>query len=86
MTDEEERRAADRARTLKGGTIVFNNGNSVLNCVIRDLSPTGARLKVDGAAMLPDEFLLVTGPCDERQERAVRVMWRALGELGVAFV
>jgi|tagenome__1003787_1003787.scaffolds.fasta_scaffold20097174_2 hypothetical protein len=84
--NEEQRREANRIRTLKGGTIVFNNGNSVLNCVIRDVSATGARLQVDGGAILPDQFLLVTGPWEQRQERAVRVVWRARGQLGVVFI
>ena len=34
-----------RVRALKGAQIVFNSGNSTLDCVIRNTSEHGARLK-----------------------------------------
>ena len=75
-----------RLRTLKEGSIVFNNGRSLLNCVVRDLSDSGARLKVEGAIGLPDRFLLVIGREAGREERAAQVVWRSLDELGVRFM
>ena len=34
----DERRQAQRYRTLKGAHIVFNRGGSSINCVVRNLS------------------------------------------------
>jgi len=64
----DDRRAGARARKLKDGTIVFNNGASLVSCIVRDLSITGARLKVEGAMAVPDHFLLLMGSGDSRRE------------------
>ena len=83
--DERDGRSAPRLRTLKGATIVFNNAASLINCVVRDLSLTGARLRVEGAATIPNRFMLVIGSGGGRQEWAAKVVWRSADELGVAF-
>jgi len=80
-----ERRRVPRARTLKGATMVFNNGNSVIDCVVRDLTHLGARLRVEGAMMLPDRFRLIIGQAEGHQEHEVSVIWRSASDLGVAF-
>src|SRR5262249_35528911 len=41
-----ERRTNARERRLWGAKIVFNNNSSSFDCVVRDLSPQGARLCV----------------------------------------
>ena len=43
---------------LKQGKVVLSNW-SVLDCVIRDLSDTGARLEFAGPTELPKEFRLL---------------------------
>lgn len=62
-----ERRASSRQRRLHGGKIVFNNNTSSIDCVVRDLSPTGARLEVASPIGIPDWF-----------EFANRPKWRVL--------
>jgi hypothetical protein len=37
----EDKRSAKRQRVLKTGKIVLANGNSTIDCVIRDISSTG---------------------------------------------
>jgi len=55
-----ETRIATRHRVLKAGTIEF--GNNAINCVIRDLSITGAALEVPNQTGIPAQFtLLVPG-------------------------
>jgi hypothetical protein len=54
---EEHRRFA-RRRALKGGRIVFNHGRSTINCMIRDLSPSGARLEVANTVGIDNDFTL----------------------------
>jgi len=73
-------------RTLKGATVIFNGGNSILSCVLLDASKTSARLKLDeGSPELPDRFLLIAGQGKARQDWAARVTWRSSDELGVVF-
>ena len=43
-----DRRDSIRHRCLKTGVLVFNNGFSSINCLVRDLSETGARIEIEG--------------------------------------
>ena len=80
----EERRVHPRRRVLKRVKAVFNANNSVMDCVMRDVSLGGARLSCSQAALLPDNFRLVF--IAEREMRDVRVAWRGLSEVGVQFM
>jgi hypothetical protein len=79
-----DRRAHPRHRVFKRVKAVFNANQSVIDCVMRDLSIGGARLACGTAARLPDAFQLVF--LQEREMRDVRVAWRSLGEVGVQFL
>ena len=78
-----EQRQHPRAHVLRRARIVFRRGYSTLDCVVLDLSPGGARLKVDEWLALPDRFELriENGP---RREAEVR--FRAMEMTGVRFV
>ena len=52
-----ERRRELRARTLKSARILLNHHQSVIDCVVRNLSPTGACLKVETTLGIPDRFI-----------------------------
>ena len=80
----QDRRLHPRRKVLKRVKAVFNANRSVLDCVMRDISAGGARLSCDQAQLLPDSFQLVF--MAEREMREVRVAWRKLNELGVAFL
>jgi diguanylate cyclase (GGDEF)-like protein len=45
-------------RVLKAGSIVFNFGGSVIDCTVRRLSKTGARLDVVSSRAVPKQFKL----------------------------
>ena len=78
----EEKRRRTRQRTLKAGKIVFNDGQSVIDCRVRDLSLGGARLVVTTVVGVPDQFVLqVSG----RPQQSCRIVWRRADEIGVAF-
>jgi hypothetical protein len=79
----EEHRRAGRRRTLKGARIVFNRGRSSINCVVRNLSATGALLKVESPVGIPDEFVLTL---DEGPASVCHVARRTGNEIGVEFV
>jgi hypothetical protein len=75
-----ERRTA--TSDVKTGLIVFNDGRSTLGCVIRNLSDTGAMLKVEIWAGLPDSLSL---RLDQKIVGCTAVR-RTLTEIAVRFV
>lgn len=81
MFEASEGRAAQRHRTLKGARIVFNAGRSTIDCTVRNLSATGAKLDVTSVVGIPNSFDLLVG----EQPRPCRVVWRSLKQLGVEF-
>lgn len=77
-----EKRLAPRRNTMIIATIVYNGGVMRTDCVIRNLSDTGAKLEVPTVKAIPQSFeLIVSG---HRPQRCI-VMWRSLRELGVQF-
>ena len=80
---DDEARREFRRRTLKGGKIIFNNRQSILDCTIRDLSKAGCRIIVPSQADIPAEFELHLPGSDERFK--CRIIWRKQKEAGVKF-
>ena len=76
-------RVAPRVRTLIAARIAFNNGQSTLDCLIRNLSDTGAKLTFSAVVTLPDCFGLMIP--QKGVTRRVRVVWRRDREIGVRF-
>ncbi len=64
--------------------ILFNNGQTTVDCTIRNLSDGGAKLQVSGAVTLPDEFELSIP--QRNQKRRVRLCWRNDDFCGVAYL
>ena len=84
LIDPSEKRNSPRRRALKAGIVSLNNGNITLPCVVRDISETGAKLKVDTGRHPPDQFQLqieLDGLLAE-----CTVVWRDGQQLGVEFV
>ena len=71
-----------RMRVLKGAKIVLGT-SSVFDCVVRDLTNTGARVKITNAANLPDDVAITFD--GGRTCRPCRVAWRTLNETGLEF-
>src|SRR4029450_1334666 len=82
-TLDPNQRAAPRMRTLIAAKISFNNGQSALDCLIRNLSDTGAKLIVSAAVTLPECFDLLIP--QKSVTRRVRIAWRRDEEIGVRF-
>lgn len=80
----EERRRTVRDRTYLGAVIAFNRQSSTMDCLVRNISPRGAKLALDSTGILPDSFDLNIGS-KERSYRA-RLVWRRFNDVGVAFV
>jgi uncharacterized protein YceH (UPF0502 family) len=79
-----ENRASPRLRSLLKGKLIYNNRLSTLDCVVRDISATGARLALAQHNVLPDQFELYV-PLKERTY-TVQVRWRAEEDIGVMFL
>ena len=56
--DIQSRRSSTRRRALKAGKVVLTDW-TVIDCTIRDMSDTGARLEFSGPTNLPEEFQLL---------------------------
>ena len=78
-----DRRNSTRKRSLLNGRIVFNNRCSVIECTIRDISETGAKILFSHPTPIPAEFELDI-PSKGPPVRA-RVMWSNGKECGVLF-
>ena len=76
-----EKRAEHRHRVLKGGTVHFNKGYSSLECVIRDLSASGARIQMGETFGVPSRFTLSISGESTRIEASVR--WRNARYIGL---
>ena len=63
--------------------MLFPNNMSVMDCTIRDLSATGAKLLCGETKSVPDEFRLVT--LADGMVRDVKVAWRKMDQIGVTF-
>jgi hypothetical protein len=78
-----ERRQIARQKSFLRGTVYFNGRRSVLDCLIRDISPSGARLIFSVAVATPDTLELNIPQKD--QTLRSHVIWRHGREIGVAF-
>jgi PilZ domain len=76
-------RKATRRRVLKSGVIAFNDRFSALPCTVRNLSSTGAQLRVDGTLSVPNTFELLIEL--DGLEAQCEVVWRRDKEIGVRF-
>ena len=63
--------------------IYFNNRRNAVDCLIRDISPYGARLIFSDAVTTPDVLDLYIP--QKEQTLRVHVIWRHGQEVGVAF-
>jgi PilZ domain-containing protein len=77
-----ERRAAPRHRVFKGGTISFAQAPSV-DCIVRNISATGACLEIENPERIPDAFMLVIRP--EHVQHSCHVAWCGGRRMGVRF-
>jgi hypothetical protein len=75
-------RSAPRLRNLKRGSITFGAG-AAIDCIIRNLSETGAGLAVESPVGVPEQFVLIIKP--EPVKRNCQIAWRSAKRIGVRF-
>ena len=79
-----EKRCSPRRRVLKGGFVSINERKSYFPCTVRDISTTGARLKVTNGFNIPAQFELLIEL--DGLEAHCEVVRRKIDEVGVRFV
>jgi hypothetical protein len=79
----DERRTLLRKRSFLQGRLYFNNRRSSLDCLVRDISSQGAKLKVSDSIAIP-EMVELHIPNKDETYRA-KVQWRTGLEIGVTF-
>jgi hypothetical protein len=77
----DDHRITPRQRVLKAGIIEF--GDSKVDCLIRNVSATGAALEVNSPLWFPDVFVLVM--TSDGSSRRCHIVWRNEKRIGVTF-
>lgn len=79
----EDRRTNSRRRTFLGAQVRHPGGLLLNECIVRDLSKTGARLSFSRPIELPGSFEIEITKTGERHW--AQVVWSARGGCGVQF-
>jgi PilZ domain len=79
----DNKRIAPRLRVLKGAKIVSLNQWSVVDCTVRDLSETGAKLLCADPMAIANEFRFLLPA--ENTIRTAKVVWRRPDMIGITF-
>ena len=69
-------------RTFLAGKIIFNYGQSTIDCVVRRLTDEAATLEMQSGLGVPDRFQL---RLEGRDIQSCRMVWRSDRQVGVAF-
>jgi hypothetical protein len=80
---EDEKRVAVRRKVLKAAKIITVDMKTVLDCTIRDMSDTGAKLNIEVSAAIPKEFLFYL--LSDNTIRDASLVWRRAGQIGTHF-
>ena len=73
----QERRKSGRSRVLKGAKLLLGT-SSVLDCIVRNATNTGARVQIANTVELPDPVGLTLD--GGYSVRPCRIVWRILTE------
>ncbi|MBV9983230.1 PilZ domain-containing protein [Bradyrhizobium sp.] len=79
----DDRRQLFRNRVYYGGELAFNGRTSTLTCIVRNFSARGAKIEIEGSAVLPDKLDFTV----ERKGLSclARLVWRSRAEAGLVF-
>jgi diguanylate cyclase (GGDEF)-like protein len=78
-----EPKALPRGRTLLAGKVIYNFGQSSIDCVVRRISDHGATISVESPLGIPKHFQLLIP--DEGTPRPCKLVWQSDRELGLEF-
>lgn len=78
-----ERRRSERKPVIRGGKIIYNEGHCTLDCRIKNLSSTGARLDLPMYTQLPETFVLMFA---DGSKRPAEISWSRMTRVGIRFL
>jgi hypothetical protein len=82
-----EKRRLYRARRLRRAQCVFNDGASVFDVLVRNLSPAGARIASGALQGLPETFeLRIADSSGGYSARKVKIVWSNSLTAGLEFI
>ena|SRR5450631_1325875 len=84
FVDPSDKRQATRRKVLKSAIAAYHDRHCTVACVVRDISATGARLRVESSVDVPDTFELIIEL--DGLEAKCKVVWRLQKELGIQFI
>lgn len=79
-----DKRGSDRIRSFLRAQIIFNNRMSTIDCIVKNISSTGARVALDDTLAVPTEFDIYI-PQRGRSHHA-RLIWRDKDAIGIDFI
>jgi hypothetical protein len=79
-----EKRESDRIRSFLRAQIIFNNRMTTIDCIVKNISSTGARVALDNTLAVPTEFDIYI-PQRGRSHHA-RLIWRDKDSIGIDFI
>jgi hypothetical protein len=83
FTDKGQRRRVVRQKSFLRGCIYFNGRRASVDCLIRDISPQGARILISSSVNIPDTVELHIP--QKAQTLPARVEWRNNEDIGLVF-
>ena len=78
----EEHRDSPRVRRYEAARLIFNGDRSVVDCMLRDISDSGARVRLKSLFDGPKQIVLEV---IDDFKRSADVMWYQNNELGLRF-
>jgi PilZ domain len=82
VTTADQRRVAKRMRVLKSAKLVLDDMRAI-DCAVRDISTTGAKVLIGSSNNLPDKFRLFM--VADGTIRDVEIAWKRHDMVGVNF-
>jgi hypothetical protein len=85
MAKKAEMRQSPRKPLWYPAKIDCGDGSAIRDCQLRDISVTGARIKIEKLNDLPSEFVLLLANIGKPHRRC-HVVWQTATEAGVQFL
>jgi hypothetical protein len=80
---EKQRCASPRVKTFLRGLIYYDNRSTAADCLVRDISETGAKLELSENVIIP--YLISLYIPKKNETLRATVQWRHSDMLGIAF-
>lgn len=78
-----DNRNAPRKRALRAGRVLWSNRCAAMDCIIRDVSETGARVRLSDPVPLPQQVELLF--VNENRIATAEVRWNRGNDYGLHF-